>query len=316
MLGAAHRLGLLRVLRHRIQPAPRSVMGLDFPNPVGLAAGYDKNGAYIDALAALGFGFIEVGTVTPRPQPGNAKPRLFRLPRARAIINRMGFNNQGVAQMIQNIKRAKYRGILGVSIGKNSDTPLDKAVDDYLYALEQVYPYASYIALNISSPGTPKLRQLQNKDKLSALLSSLKSRQQDLAARHNKYVPLVVKIAPDISLPELEDIAELLIEYGIDGVIATNTTLSRAGVAELPNGNEAGGLSGAPLTVMAGTILTQLHAALGDRIPIIASGGIMAGEDARQRFANGASLVQVYSGLVYRGPGLIKEILNAIAGRS
>jgi len=284
-------------------------MGLEFPNPVGLAAGFDKNGEYIDALSKLGFGFIEVGTVTPRPQRGNQKPRLFRIPAAQAIVNRMGFNNHGVEQLVKNIKRAKYQGILGVSIGKNTDTPIENAVDDYLFSFDKVYGYASYVALNISSPGTPNLRQLQRKNDLSELLSKLKLKQHKLAETHGKYVPLVVKIAPDLTLAEVNDIAETLIEHNIDGVIATNSTLSRQGVESMENSTEKGGLSGAPLCKKATAIIRQLRAALGGTIPIIASGGIMTMEDAQEKFNTGASLVQIYSGLVYSGPKLISDIL-------
>ena len=285
-------------------------MGLEFPNPVGLAAGFDKNGKYIDALSKFGFGFIEVGTVTPRPQRGNLKPRLFRIPAAQAIVNRMGFNNHGVEQLVKNIKRAKYQGILGVSIGKNADTPIENAVDDYLFSFEKVYGYASYVAVNISSPGTPNLRLLQRKNDLSELLSKLKMKQHELAETHGKYVPLVVKIAPDLALTEVNDIAEILIEHNIDGVIATNSTLSRQGVESMVNSTEKGGLSGAPLCKKATAVIRQLSTALGGKIPIIASGGIMTTEDAQEKFNTGASLVQIYSGLVYSGPKLVSDILT------
>jgi len=284
-------------------------MGLEFPNPVGLAAGFDKNAEHIDALSKLGFGFIEVGTVTPRPQRGNQKPRLFRIPAAQAIVNRMGFNNHGVEQLVKNIKRAKYRGILGVSIGKNADTPIESAVDDYLFSFDKVYDYASYVALNISSPGTPNLRQLQRKKDLSELLSKLKLKQRKLTETHGKYVPLVVKIAPDLTQGEVQDIAETLIEHNIDGVIATNTTLSREGVESMENNTEKGGLSGAPLCKKATTIVRQLNDALDEKIPIIASGGIMTMEDAQEKFNAGASLVQIYSGLIYSGPKVVRNIL-------
>lgn len=292
--------------------APRTVMGIRFPNPVGLAAGLDKNGDYIDALAALGFGFIEVGTVTPRPQPGNPKPRLFRLPQAQAIINRMGFNNQGVDYLLANVQRARYRGVLGINIGKNLDTPVERAVDDYLIGLRKVYPHASYVAVNISSPNTPNLRQLQEHDALLALLRTLKDEQQRLAEQHNKYVPLAVKIAPDLSAEAVADIAAIIRDQRIDAVIATNTTLARDAVVHLPHGNEAGGLSGAPLTRRATEVVQQLHAVLQSEVPIIAVGGIMNAADAVAKMQAGASLVQLYSGFIYRGPCLIREAAEAL----
>lgn len=290
--------------------APITVMGLNFPNSVGLAAGMDKNAECINGLAALGFGFIEVGTVTPRPQSGNPKPRLFRLPAAQAVINRMGFNNEGVDKLIKNVQKANYKGILGINIGKNFDTPLDKAVDDYLICLEKVYTYADYVTINISSPNTQGLRQLQKGDELDRLLTGLKEAQQQLATQHNKYVPLVVKIAPDLSETEIVSIAEKLLAHKIDGVIATNTTLSRESVENLPHSKEAGGLSGAPLSARATEVVQQLSAALNNKIPIIAAGGVMSAADAQDKFKAGASLVQIYTGLIYQGPGLIKEILN------
>jgi len=303
----------LRLVSGRQVSAPRTVMGIAFPNPVGLAAGLDKNGDYIDALAALGFGFIEVGTVTPRPQPGNPKPRLFRLPRAQAIINRMGFNNQGVDYLLANVRRARYRGVLGINIGKNFDTPVERAVDDYVIGLRKVYAYASYVAVNISSPNTPNLRHLQEHDALLALLRTLKAEQQQLAQQHGKYVPLAVKIAPDLSAAAVADIAAILRNQGIDAVIATNTTLARDVVAHLPQGNEAGGLSGAPLTGRATEVVHQLHAVLQGDVPIIAVGGIMTAADAVAKARAGASLVQLYSGFIYRGPALITEVAQALA---
>ena len=306
----AYRLGFLRDIKDERTYVPHKVWGLEFPNPVGLAAGFDKNGEHIDALSKLGFGFIEVGTVTPRPQRGNQKPRLFRIPAAQAIINRMGFNNHGVEQLVKNIKRAKYRGILGVSIGKNADTPIENAVGDYLFSFDKVYEYASYVALNISSPGTPNLRQLQRKKDLSELLSKLKLKQHKLSETHGKYVPLVVKIAPDLTPGEVQDIAETLIAHKIDGVIATNTTLSREGVENMENSTEKGGLSGAPLCKKATTIIRQLNVALEGKIPIIASGGIMTVKDAQEKFNAGASLLQIYSGLIYSGPKLVRNILT------
>jgi dihydroorotate dehydrogenase len=291
---------------------PRSVMGLTFPNPVGLAAGLDKNGEYIEALAALGFGFIEVGTVTPRPQPGNPKPRLFRIPQANAIINRMGFNNLGVGSLVANVKRSNYNCILGINIGKNFDTPVEKAADDYLACLKEIYCDADYVVINISSPNTPGLRQLQNAEELDRLLATVKSSQGRLADEHGKYTPVAVKLAPDLEPPQIESIAALLLTHGIDGVIATNTTLSRSGVEGLPHANEAGGLSGAPLKHKATLVVHQLSAALKGTLPIIAAGGIICAADAREKIEAGASLVQIYSGLIYRGPHLVREIGQAL----
>ena len=288
------------------------VMGLKFPNPVGLAAGLDKNGEYLDALAALGFGFIEIGTVTPRPQPGNPVPRIFRLPEANAMINRLGFNNHGVDRLIVNVQNSEYRGILGINIGKNFDTPLDRAVDDYRIGLQKVYHHASYVTINISSPNTQNLRQLQAADALDRLLGELKSEQAKLTQRHGKYVPMVVKIAPDLETVQIESIAALLMKHYIDGVIATNTTTSRNGVEHLPFAQETGGLSGAPLVQRATVVVQQLHHALQGAIPIIGVGGILSGGDARMKFNAGASLVQLYTGLIYRGPGLIKEVAQTV----
>ncbi|MGH8763670.1 MAG: quinone-dependent dihydroorotate dehydrogenase [Nitrosospira sp.] len=290
----------------------RKVMGLDFPNPVGVAAGLDKNGEYLQPLAALGFGFIEIGTVTPRPQPGNPQPRLFRIPQAKAIINRLGFNNQGVDKLVANVRDTNYHGILGINIGKNFDTPMEQAADDYLTCLIKVYRYADYVVVNISSPNTPHLRQLQNVDELDRLLDVLKSKQQELADKHAKYIPLAVKIAPDLEPPQIESIAALLMKYQIDGVIATNTTLSRAGVETLPHACETGGLSGAPLTQRSTAVIRQLHVMLQGAIPIIAAGGIMCAADAREKIDAGASLVQIYSGLIYRGPRLVREVAQAV----
>ncbi|MDE2365552.1 MAG: quinone-dependent dihydroorotate dehydrogenase [Betaproteobacteria bacterium] len=306
----ARQLGLLASTS--IPCRPRNVMGLSFANPVGMAAGLDKNGEHIEALAALGFGFIEIGTVTPRPQPGNPKPRLFRIPRASAIINRMGFNNQGVDTLMANVRRSKYNCILGINIGKNFDTPVERAVDDYLICLQKVYRCADYVVVNISSPNTPGLRQLQNAEELDRLLAALKSNQRKLADEHGKYTPLAVKIAPDLEPPQIQSIATLLMAHGIDGVIATNTTLSRAGIQTLPHASEAGGLSGAPLKHRATAVIRQLSNALQGALPIIAVGGIMCAADAQEKIEAGASLVQVYSGLVYRGPHLVREIGQAL----
>jgi dihydroorotate dehydrogenase len=297
----------------RAPRTPRRVMGLDFPGAVGLAAGLDKNGAHIDALARLGFDFLEVGTVTPRPQPGNPRPRLFRIPQARAVINRMGFNNLGVDRLVHNVRSARYRGVLGVNIGKNFDTPIERAAGDYLACMRKVYPHASYIAANISSPNTRNLRQLQEADELDRLLAALKAEQAQLAQRHGRYVPLALKIAPDLSPDEVRAIAQRLLAHGIDGVIATNTTVSRAGVEGLPHGKENGGLSGAPLTARANEVVAQLAQELAGRIPIIGVGGIMTGAHARERIASGASLVQLYTGLVYAGPALIGDCARVLA---
>lgn len=307
---AARRLGLLK--HYRITCPSCKVMGLDFPNPVGLAAGLDKDGAHIDALAALGFGFIEVGTVTPRPQPGNPKPRLFRIPEANAIINRMGFNNNGIDGLLANVKAANYRGILGINIGKNFDTSVEKAVDDYLTCLRKAYPYASYITVNISSPNTPGLRQLQNAEELDHLLDALKLSQRKLADEHGKYTPLAVKLAPDLEAAQIDAIAALLVKHRIDGVIATNTTLSRAGMETLPHGQEPGGLSGAPLARRATAVIQRLYGSLQGALPIIGVGGIMCAADAKEKIDAGASLVQLYSGLVYEGPRLVREIAQSL----
>jgi dihydroorotate dehydrogenase len=306
-LQIVHRLGLSRLLPQPPACSARSVMGLNFPNPVGLAAGLDKNGAYIDALAALGFGFIEVGTVTPRPQPGNPQPRLFRIPEAEAIINRFGFNNQGVDALVENVKRAKYRGILGINIGKNFDTPNERAVDDYLTGLRKVYAHASYVTVNISSPNTKNLRQLQEKESLENLLAALKQEQAKLADQHGRYVPVVLKIAPDLAQEQVTEIADLLLQYRFDGVIATNTTLSREGVEGLAHATETGGLSGRPVRTKSTAVVKQLSLALKGELPIIGVGGILTAQDAEEKIQAGASLVQVYSGLIYRGPMLVKE---------
>jgi dihydroorotate dehydrogenase len=290
---------------------PVTVMGIEFPNRVGLAAGLDKNGEVIDALAGWGFGFVEIGTVTPRPQPGNPKPRLFRLPEAQGIINRMGFNNHGVDALIENVKAARYRGILGINIGKNFDTPIERAADDYVACLDKVYAHASYVAVNISSPNTKNLRQLQGESELDALLGSLKARQGILARRHGKYVPLALKIAPDLDEAQIVGIAEAVRRHHIDGVIATNTTLARDGVEKLPHGDEAGGLSGAPLFEKSTVVLRRLTLALAGEVPVIAAGGITDGAKALAKLEAGAALVQVYSGLIYRGPELVRECVRA-----
>lgn len=307
-LNLAEKSGLACLLGSPVRCQSRQVMGLTFPNAVGLAAGLDKNAACIDGMAELGFGFIEVGTVTPRPQPGNPKPRLFRVVEAEGIINRFGFNNLGVDQLIENVKAAKFKGILGINIGKNFDTPNERAVDDYLICLRKVYPYASYITVNISSPNTKNLRDLQEKEALSGLLATLKAEQKILAETHAKYVPIALKIAPDLTLEQVNEIADLLMEHEFDGVIATNTTLSRDDVQGMNNAEETGGLSGAPVRDKSTTVIRQLSERLQGNLPIIGVGGILSGADAAEKIAVGASLVQVYSGLIYRGPALVKDI--------
>ena len=293
--------------------APVRAMGLEFPSPVGLAAGLDKNGEYIDALGVLGFGFLEIGTVTPRPQPGNPKPRLFRLPRAQALINRMGFNNLGVDALLDHVKAATYNGVLGINIGKNFDTPIERAPEDYLFGLRKVYPYATYVTVNISSPNTANLRELQQDTQLNQLLACLKEEQLALQRAHQRYVPLVVKIAPDMNADAVEAVGRVLLAHEVDGVIATNTTVSREGVAGLNHGGEAGGLSGAPLTDRATEVVAQLHACVGEKMAIIASGGVMSFADAQAKLAAGAKLVQLYTGLIYRGPALIKELTEGLS---
>lgn len=295
--------------------APRRVMGIDFPNPVGLAAGFDKNGEHIALMSALGFGFIEVGTVTPRPQPGNPAPRLFRIPEREALVNRFGFNNVGLDGLLANIGRARYRGVLGINIGKNFDTPLDRAHEDYLACLRRVYPHASYVAVNISSPNTPGLRELQNAAELDQLLAALKSEQKALAKAIGRYVPIAVKISPDLSPGQVEAIAGLLLKHEMDGAIATNTTLSREGAEGSPVAAEAGGLSGAPLRERSTAVLRQLCEALGGGLPVIGVGGILSGRDALEKLEAGASLVQLYTGLVYRGPELVREVVESILQR-
>ncbi|PAU64066.1 dihydroorotate dehydrogenase (quinone) [Pseudomonas sp. PIC25] len=313
LIGAGGRLGLNRLLSKPVPSLPVRVMGLEFPNPVGLAAGLDKNGDAIDGFAQLGFGFIEIGTVTPRPQPGNPKPRLFRLPEAEAIINRMGFNNQGVDHLLARVKAAKYKGVLGINIGKNFDTPVERAVDDYLLCLDKVYPHASYVTVNVSSPNTPGLRSLQFGESLKQLLEALRQRQEDLAQLHGRRVPLAIKIAPDMSDEETVQVAEALRDAGMDAVIATNTTLGREGVQGMLHADEAGGLSGAPVRDKSTHTVRVLADALGGRLPIIAVGGITEGRHAAEKIAAGASLVQVYSGFIYKGPALIREAVDAIA---
>lgn len=309
LLKKTYKLG---VMRQTIEAKPITCMGIQFPNPVGLAAGLDKNGAYIDALASLGFGFIEIGTITPRPQSGNPQPRLFRIPEAQAIINRMGFNNDGVDKLIENVKASHYKGVLGINIGKNADTAVEDAVSDYLICLEKVYNYASYITVNISSPNTKNLRSLQSGHALTELLETLKKRQLELAEEFQHYVPLVLKVAPDLTIPDIEFIASELMKFKIDGLIVTNTTLSRDGVENLPFGDEAGGLSGAPVFEKSTACLHAFSKLLKDQIPLIGVGGILAGEQAAAKQKAGAQLVQIYSGLIYTGPALIKDCVSAM----
>jgi len=291
-------------------------MGLNFPNPVGVAPGLDKNGDYFEALGDFGFGFVEIGTTTPRPQAGNPKPRVFRLVDAQAMINRLGFNNKGVDYLVERVKKHHFKGILGINIGKNFDTPMENAVDDYLHCLEKVYPYADYITANISSPNTKNLRDLQAVDELDKLLSSLCTRREQLAIKFDRYVPLAVKVAPDLADQDIPAIADVVTQHRMDAVIATNTTLSRTGVERLKHAEEAGGLSGAPLKARADRVLDAFRNALPDEIALIGVGGITRGLDAVDKLDFGASLVQFYTGLVYRGPELVQECLQAIAARN
>jgi dihydroorotate dehydrogenase len=298
-----------------VPPCPVRALGLQFPNPVGLAAGLDKNAEHIDALAKLGFGFIEVGTVTPRPQAGNPRPRLFRLPQAQALINRFGFNNVGLDAFLQNVARSRYRGILGINIGRNADTPPERAVDDYELCLDKVYSHASYVTINISSPNTRGLRDLQQHDQVENLVARLSERRARLAARHGKHVPLVLKVSPDLVPEQVSAIANALRRHGIEGVIATNTSVSRDGVEGLAHADEAGGLSGKPLRERATRVLKLLDKELKDEATLIGAGGILAQSDAREKIAAGASLVQLYTGLVYRGPGLVAECVSAFRAK-
>ena len=290
----------------------RDAMGLRFPNAIGLAAGLDKNGAYIDALALLGFGFIEIGTVTPRPQPGNPRPRMFRLEEHEAIINRLGFNNDGVERLLRNVEGARYRGILGINIGKNFDTPIERAADDYLACLDAVYERASYVTVNISSPNTKNLRDLQSSERLDELLGAVMARRATLAERAGATKPLLVKVAPDLDDSQIEVIAELAVKHGVDGLIATNTTVARDEIAGHRHALQNGGLSGRPLYPLATKVLSKLSAALAGRIPVVGVGGILSGRAARGKVEAGASLVQVYTGFIYRGPALIGEARAAL----
>ena len=299
-------------MRQKVPAKPVNCMGLTFKNPLGLAAGLDKDGECIDALGAMGFGSIEIGTVTPRPQPGNDKPRLFRLVDAEGLINRMGFNNLGVDNLIENVKKAHYDGVLGINIGKNKDTPVEQGKDDYLICMDKIYPYAGYIAINISSPNTPGLRTLQYGEALDDLLIAIKNKQNDLQKIHQKYVPIAVKIAPDLSEEELIQVADSLVRHNIDGVIATNTTLDRSLVQGMKNCDQTGGLSGRPLQLKSTEIIRRLSQELNGRLPIIGVGGIDSVIAAREKIAAGATLVQIYSGFIFKGPPLIKEIVSNI----
>ncbi len=315
-LDMAHRSGALPLLGAPPAPMPVRVFDLDFPNPVGLAAGLDKNGAHIDALMALGFGFVEIGTVTPRAQPGNPRPRMFRLAQHQAIVNRLGFNNDGVDALVRNVERAQRRGgLLGINIGKNKDTPNEEAAADYLHCLQRVYPLADYITVNISSPNTAGLRELQEEQALRQLIGTLREAQEALGAHHGKRVPMLVKLAPDLSDNDIDAVARVLGDLAVDGVVATNTTVSRMGVESHRHAHEAGGLSGAPLMGQSTKVLRRLRARLPQEIPLVGVGGILSGADAVAKMAAGASLVQCYTGLIYRGPELIGECVEAIRRR-
>ncbi len=317
MLETAYRTGLNPLLSRRVKPFPVKVLGLTFPNPVGLAAGMDKNGAHIDALFALGFGFVEVGTVTPRPQEGNPKPRMYRLPEHNAVINRLGFNNDGVDALVRNVERAKRRGngILGINIGKNKDTPNENAASDYVHCLEKVYPLADYVTINISSPNTAGLRELQEEQSLRKLIGALRESQEQLWSKHGRRVPMLVKVAPDLADEDIDVTARVLGELSVDGVVATNTTVSRIAVHQHPASKEAGGLSGEPLMAKSTAVLRMLRTRLPEQIPLIGVGGILSGADAVKKMAAGASLVQMYTGLIYRGPALIEDCVEAIRRR-
>jgi dihydroorotate dehydrogenase len=299
----------------RVPARPVTVMGIHFPNPVGLAAGLDKDAAHIDGLAKLGFGFIEVGTVTPRPQPGNPKPRIFRITQKHALINRFGFNNVGVDAFMANVARTRWRGILGINIGKNFDTPVERAADDYAFCLEKVYGAASYVTVNISSPNTKGLRDLQQERQLDELLDRLASVRERLARSYGKRIPLALKVAPDLDLQEVKSISEAVERHGFDGVIATNTTVSREGVEGLPHSEEAGGLSGAPVLAKSTAVLAAFRDRLAGKVALIGAGGILSGEDARKKLDAGAALVQLYTGLIYRGPALVRECVSAFPAR-
>jgi len=302
---------LFNKFRPQLLQKPIQILGLEFPNPVGLAAGFDKDGVCVDALLGMGFGFIEVGAVTPKPQPGNPKPRLFRLSKANALINHMGFNNLGVDQLVHQLKKRKGKGIVGVNIGKNKDTPLDQAQDDYRICFEKVYPYADYVTINISSPNTPGLRELQMETYLHDMLNQLKRDQERLAEQHDRHVPLLLKISPDLTMEQVEEVANIVLNHRIEGIIAVNTSKSRRGVNELKYANEKGGLSGEPIFPITLQVVERLHQILSDQVPIIAVGGILSADDAQSLFKAGAQLIQIYTGFIYRGPRLLREIVNS-----
>lgn len=315
-LDLLHRAGGSALLADAAHPLPTRVLGLAFPNPVGLAAGLDKNGAHVDALLALGFGFVEVGTVTPRPQEGNPRPRMFRLPRQQAVINRLGFNNEGVDALVRNVSRARrVGGLLGINIGKNRDTPNEAAADDYLHCLEKVYPLADYVTVNISSPNTAGLRELQEEQALRRLVGTLREAQEALGARHGKRVPMLVKVSPDLSDQDIDAATRVLADLQVDGVIATNTTVSRFAVQGARHADEQGGLSGAPLMEKSTAVLRRMRTRLPESVPMVGVGGILSGADAAAKMAAGAALVQVYTGLVYRGPRLVGECVDAMRRR-
>lgn len=311
-LKLAHQAGLTRLLVKSVKSKPVRAMGLDFPNPLGLAAGLDKHAEYIDALGSLGFGFLEIGGVTPRPQPGNPRPRVFRLPEQEAIINRFGFNSVGIERFVENLRRSAYRGILGVNLGKNKETPLDRAVDDYTIGLEAIYPHAHFATINVSSPNTPNLRQLQSAGELGPLLGTMHGKREELSQRHGRRVALALKIAPDLTDAEIEVMARTSVDRKMDAIIATNTTLSRDRVRGLPHGDEEGGLSGAPLREASTEVIRKLARALDGAIPIIGVGGIMEAQHAKDKLAAGATLLQLYCGLVYRGPDVVADIVNGL----
>ncbi len=311
MMGAMNSVSAMNALSANPVSNPVELMGLTFDNPVGLAAGLDKNGDHFNALGKLGFGHVEIGTITPRPQPGNPKPRLFRVPQANAIINRMGFNNLGVKHMVKRLEQRQFDGVLGVNIGKNFDTPVENALDDYLICMDAVYSHADYITVNISSPNTPGLRSLQFGESLKNLIAGLKDRQQTLAGTHGREVPLAVKIAPDMSIEEVEQIAEVFLAHELDAVIATNTTIDHSATESYPNGSEQGGVSGAPAFTQSTKVLAAMNKQLEGKIPLIGVGGIMSAQDALQKKEAGASLVQVYTGFIYQGPELIADISKA-----
>jgi dihydroorotate dehydrogenase len=311
-LRLAHEAGLAGLVARRVASRPVRAMGLDFPNPLGLAAGLDKHAEYVDALATLGFGFLEVGGVTPRPQPGNPRPRVFRLPQAEAIINRFGFNSVGVERFVENLARARYTGVLGVNLGKNKDTPLGRAADDYCLSLEKIYAHAHFATINVSSPNTPNLRQLQSAGELAPLLSAMHAQRERLADRHGRRVALALKIAPDMDDDAIATVARTAVAGHMDAIIATNTTTARSGVEGLPHAKEEGGLSGAPLRERATHVIARLARALDGALPIIGVGGIMNAAHAREKLQAGATLLQLYCGLIYRGPGVVADIVNGL----